>query len=709
MYNLISKKIKESLPYLVIAVCLLLAYSNTFYSPFIFDDPIILDRINHAYPGHSWDYITAGNRFLFNISMLLNYVFSARNVFSYHFVNFMFHTGAVWALFLLLKELFSTTNLFQTKKENSLTALFTAMLWGLHPLQTESVSYISQRAEVMIGFFTFSALYCLFKGSSSDTDKKTILWYISSLFFCLNGMISKEAMVGSIAIIPLFDYFCLSHSVKKTLKKRKYYYLLLFVFPFIGGVILKPHIISEALSADSYISPWIYFMTQCKSIIHYIYLSFIPIGQSFDYGAGFITNFSDALPYFLPLLFIFIGVIILLIKKPSIGFWGMFFFVTLAPRSSFIARPDAIVEHRMYIPLAGIVVLFVYALKFFLDKTGIIKRPFHFLSIMLLFLSIILGVTTFMRNKVYSSAFNLWFDTVQKNPENPRAQNYLGIEYNKKQLNEKAEKCFRTALKLYPQYAIAYNNLGNMLAMNGKLDDAIAVYKMALKYRLKKKGDDIAIQFYQNLAKTYFKQQKYTESEKYYKMVFLEYPKSPEVNYYLGVLALIKGDRINAAKFFHTASKYNTKFDLDDKIAAMMEAQKTEGENFSIPSAKALPDKSDANLYHSASEAVAAKKFPKALKLLKKIPESSKLYPIALNDQGVIYTRKKNYKQAEIFYRKAIKLKPDYAAAYFNLGVLLGRQKRYAEAVELLETAHNLLPKENKITLFLKKYKNNLK
>ena len=91
-------------------------------------------------------------------------------------------------------------------------ALAVAMLWAVHPLQTESVAYIVQRAESLVGLFYLLTLYFVVRGA---TSARAIVWYAGSVVACLLGMASKEVMVSSPLIVFLYDRAFLAGSFRE--------------------------------------------------------------------------------------------------------------------------------------------------------------------------------------------------------------------------------------------------------------------------------------------------------------------------------------------------------------------------------------------------------------------------------------------------------------------------------------------------------------
>jgi tetratricopeptide (TPR) repeat protein len=250
-------------------------------------------------------------------------------------------------------------------------------------------------------------------------------------------------------------------------------------------------------------------MTQVPAIIHYLRLSVWPHPLVFDYGTDLASPSLLTLACGLAVAGLLAATAWGLARNSAAGFLGAAFFAILAPSSSIVpVMTETVAEHRMYLPLAPVVILFVWALYSLLGRRSL-----------LLFvpLSVVLGWLTFQRNEVYQNETSLWEDTVKARPGNDRAHNYLGLAYEKipgrmndaiaqfeesLRLNpgrpqahnyfgrvlegipgrlEEGIGQYEEALRLNPDYADAHNNLGNALNEKGRTADAIVQYTAALR------------------------------------------------------------------------------------------------------------------------------------------------------------------------------------------------------------------------------------
>jgi hypothetical protein len=222
---------------MALIAAVVLAYANSLEAPFVFDDidaitknPTIraLDSGVLSPP----DDLTVSGRPIVNLSLALNYALSGESVRSYHAINVVIHTLAAMCLLGLLRRTFGTFPLRNSLGEDARTLAFAAvLLWALHPLQTQSVTYVIQRAESLFSLFYLCTLYCFArvagKAGESNTAAMRNGWLVLSVLSCALGMASKEVMVSAPLVVILYDRVFLAASFREIWSNRRWYYLTL--------------------------------------------------------------------------------------------------------------------------------------------------------------------------------------------------------------------------------------------------------------------------------------------------------------------------------------------------------------------------------------------------------------------------------------------------------------------------------------------------
>jgi Flp pilus assembly protein TadD len=688
-------KIPSSTRFFLLLTTLILsvffAYSNIFNNPFVFDDPIVIEKISN---GSFFNLVFHNTRRpLLMLSLFLNFIWTGNVTWSYHLVNIFIHLVATSTLFLLVREVFNLNKIasFSSEKSDYL-AFAVALLWGLHPLNTESVTYIVQRCEALMGmFYLLSLLFLVYAYSS---NKRYSIFYFLSFAMFVAGLASKEAMVSYLVVVLMFDITFLTRSFTKSISRNRTIYILLTIF--LTSAILFGELgkLLRAAFFDYGITSFEYFVNQSAVLFQYLKLSFYPVHLCFDY-AWPISGFWDNFPFLVLLLIVFVVSCILFLRQYSLlSFLSLWFFINLAPRSSFAPRPDLAVEHRMYIPLIAIVCLFVM-LAIYINKL-FLKYSIHtkvFGRICFLIIAILLGGLTFQRNKVYKTNLRLWENTLKIAPKNPRAYNYLGIEYHNRGQDAIAEKCFKKSLCIIPGYDLACNNLANLYAIRGRLNKAIELYEKSLETK------PHSLETLSNISKTLVKVGRLNDALKYISKALKLQPDNKKINWEASKIFILMGKEKDAAKCMNTAS-----YSLKDKTLLMKKMADYLLIHGKLNSAlkKYLLIKQHfshdhllsyriATIYLKKNELTNAEKYFKICQKLKSD------FPPVYNDLGIVAKKKGNIVSAKQLFMKAISLNKNYAAAYFNLGLLYYQNKEFEYALQNFKKCRQILPNNKQI------------
>ena len=513
-----------------------LAYANSLSGPFIFDDidaigenPTIRTLPGALAPPH--DGSGVDSRPVVNLSLALNYAFGGLQVGGYHATNLTIHLLAGLTLFGVVRRTLlgskpvgrglrsppdalglpgGERSRRPTRVEHDATmlALVAALLWTLHPLQTESVTVVTQRTESLMGLFYLLTLYGFIR-AVADPDSRR--WRILSVGACLLGMGTKEVMVTAPLLVLLYDRTFVAGEFRAAWQQRRGYYaalgstwlLLAWLVVSSGGAR------GGAAGTASGITPWTYALTQCEAIVLYLKLALWPAPLVVDYGTDVVTSPLQVLPQALLVLALVVGTFVALWRRRVWGFFGAWFLFILAPSSSVLPLvTQTIAEHRMYLSLAAVVVGVVLVAHRWLGRGAIAGG---------LLLAVLCGVMTVVRNLDYRTAVAIWADTAAKVPGNARAHSNLGLalgaagrtdqsmaelreairlqptlpfaHYNLglalSRLNRDAEAVaqFEEELRLQPEYAPAWCELGLGLYQLGRRDEAVAAYEKALKFK----------------------------------------------------------------------------------------------------------------------------------------------------------------------------------------------------------------------------------
>jgi tetratricopeptide (TPR) repeat protein len=541
-------------PLLIVAIAVL-AYSNTFQVPFLFDDiQSIRDnaRIRSLLPltsSMSWQPQTAvAGRPVVCLSLAVNYAISGLEPWSYHVFNLLVHVLNALLLWGILRRVFERSAL--GARRAAPLAFAAALLWVAHPLQTEAVTYIVQRTELLFAFFLLLTIDCVIRAADSPGRG---VWRLMAVIACALGMGSKEVMAAAPLLGLLFDRIFLAQQWREVLRRRGILHAALMATWIIAAALAGTSPRSATAGFGVEISPWHYLLTQAGVIVHYLRLAVFPYPLSLDYSDWAIAkNIGDvALPA---------AVIVTLLgltawalwKKPALGFAGVWFFLILAPSSSFVPiATEVVAERRMYLPLAAVVVCAVLLFDFVIGQ--LLRDSPQQTWVKLGSTAVIVStwaVATFARNRDYRDELTLWLDVAEKRPLNATARHNIGVILNQRGQTETAQRYFAEAMRLRPDLKAAYlNTQGIELARAGKLTEAIARYEEALRI-----VPDLA-SARSNWAQALFRLGRVDEAMAQYEMALKLAPYDAATQYHLGVALLSAGKTDDAIRHLREAIK----------------------------------------------------------------------------------------------------------------------------------------------------------
>lgn len=453
------------------------AYANTLAAPFVYDD---LKSITENLTIRQWWPLGPvlvpppggglSGRPLANLTFAFNYALGGEAPAGYHAVNLVIHVLAALLLFGVVRRTLLRPGLVKRYGSVALPLAWSAaILWVLHPLQTEAVTYVSQRTELLMGLGYLLTLYAFGRGVDSPSPGK---WLGVAVLACLLGATCKEPIVTAPLLVLLYDRTLVAGTFRAAWRARWRFYLGLA-----GSWVLLAWLMRDLgvrqVGFGLGVPAWSYALTECRAVVHYLGLAVWPHPLIFDYGAGLLP-FSAATMACLLLLGLLAAAVARAVGRGSaLGLAGAWIFLTLAPASSFvpvILQPVA--EHRMYLPLAGVVVLVVLGLHAMIGRWTVAA---------VVVLAAGLGLLTVQRNATYRTELALWSDTVAQRPGNPRAQTNLGSALARAGRPGEAREHLAEAVRLEPGNAAARYNLANVLLELDRPAEALAHCEAAVR------------------------------------------------------------------------------------------------------------------------------------------------------------------------------------------------------------------------------------
>ena len=663
------------------------AYANSLSGPFVYDDKDSI--VENLTLRHLWPLsdvlaplgggLTVSGRPVLNLSLALNFAAGGLDVRGYHAANIVIHALACLVLFGLVRRTLAQPALRGRFGEAAVPVAFTvAALWALHPLQTEGVTYIVQRAESLMGLFYLLTLYGFVRSVDAPAARR---WQVFSIATCLLGMATKENMVSAPVLVLLLDRAFVAGSFADAWRQRRgYYSALASTWLLLGGLLASTGgNRGGSVGIGVAIPWWDYALTQFPALAHYLRLTFWPMPLVFDYGTFWIGRLAEVWLQACVVVALVAGALFACWRKPAVGLLGAWFFAILAPTSLVPGMTQRIVEHRMYLALVPLVALAVAAVYLCGGRRGLAA---------LLALAAGLGVLTFQRNADYRSEIALWADTVAKRPANAGAHASLGAALAEAGRMDAAIREDETALQLSSGLLTTRNNLATALIAVSRVREAIPL----LEKSLRQEPDNA--QAHLNLGVALDLLKRAPEALPHYEAAVRRNPNFAEAQNNLGD-ALSRSGR-NAEGITHLRQALDLKprfvgaqFNLAAALARAGHLDEAQAQFAAGLQSRPADAEAHANwgnvLLATGHPAEAMVEFESALRLQ---PESASNH----YNYGSVLATAGRLDEAVREFEAALRLKPDYVDAHNNLGSALTLLHREPEALPHYEAALRLDP-----------------
>jgi len=674
-------------PFFAIFVVGLACYANSFQNAFQFDDMYFI--VNNPAIRHLsdvkkiWCALPHPVRFVPFYSFATNYHFHQYDVFGYHMVNFAIHIINAWLVYLLVNLLFCTPRLKDSllvKFKVSL-ALMAALIFVAHPLQTQAVTYISQRFASLATLF-YVACLCFYL-SGRIREKSRWAFFLGALVCAVLGMLSKQITLTIPLSILLCEFIFFTHRRGKEWIYALGLLPLVLVVPAIYSFEFERLNVTDIPSGScdgEMITTGNYFLTQWRVLTTYLRLFIWPVNQILDYdfhlSPGLWHGPTLAAGLFLSALIF--AAFKLRRNYPLLCFGILWFFVTHLVESSIIVIKHVIFEHRMYLPMVG---LSIFASTFLHLAIKNDKKRMIIGSLIIA----ILGVLTFQRNFIWRDEFSLWEDNLKKTPYKARSYISLGIAHIRADQWDQALPYLDQAIALNPKAEKAYNNRGLIFARHGQFEAAMNDYNKALElggekevtycnrgnlYQVMRQTDKALADFtaaikdnpayhqaYVNRGVLYGQHQQYDRALADFNRAIELHPGSPEA--------------------------YNNRGIVFQERLLYQESESDFTRALAIS-----PDYVEA-LYNRANTYKLSKQFELALRDYQKVLRLRPEYAEVYNNRGILYRQLGKNKLAELDFSQALKISPDNPDFYYNRALVYLAENQNKQAYQDLLKARD--------------------
>ena len=458
---LLGQKGRASTKPLVLIVVALAACADMFQGVFHFDDVHTIFENPHL---DRWETFTRHLdlmvRPVLYATFLIDRTLYGDSPMGYHLLNLLLHLGAGLLVYRILTH--------AVTQEDALKLPFWAsLLFLIHPIQTEAVTYISGRASGVMSFFYLLALLLYINASKGQDVSKAYPLYLSGAVVCFGlSLGSKETAMTFPLVLVLWDTVMGRLNGPSLRTAILFRHLPFWIVLLVAGVWAWNHPRYSALMHFSFNSRplWDNVLSQVHAVSYAILLFFCPWYQNFDHD---LPEFHSIFQWPLPLeIFLLVGVLAVALvtvrRLPLLTFGISWFFIQFLP-TTVIPRADLLSERNLYLASIGFILATVVCgvrltqwLERGVSSPRVIRVGSYSTAVIIV---LVLCICTYQRNMLYRDQLSLWSDTVAKSPLKARPHNNLGHAYALVGDWDRAIEEFRTAAQLDPDYALARKNL----------------------------------------------------------------------------------------------------------------------------------------------------------------------------------------------------------------------------------------------------------
>ena len=542
-------------------------YGPALDGPFLFDDRT-LPFGNGTFPVDDFLAWLKGVRPLLMLTYWVNYRLSQFQPYSYHAFNVIFHVANSVFIFLIARKVLQFANVVSTRRD--ILAGFAGALFLLHPVNSESVAYITSRSEDLSVLLFLGAWTAFLYRPQTQTT-----WARAAMVLALFGAaaLTKEHTIMLPAVLLLTDYFWNPPFSFEGIRRNWRMYLpvaagfvlvVAYLFTTLRTAILQG--VGAAGFGLKDFTWYQYFFTECRAFWLYIRLFLFPAGLRVDYDFPISHTILEhgALVGLIAILAV-AGAAFHYRRRYPLAAFGFFTFVILmAPTSSFMPIKDPVVEYRLYLSMIGL----LFIVLEFLRRVDVTQRNS---MVLLAGVLLVAGIATYERNFVWSDPRLLWADTVAKSPNLARAEFHLAEAYREQGDCAKALPHYARATELDPPakhsywYASIFVDWGLAYDCLNREDEALAKFRQASAL-----GPTAHV--YSQIGMIYGKQKKNAEAmEALQKAVQLD-PSFAMTYVYMGGVYQNMGDLADAIAQFKHALAIDPKNDAARESLRVAEA-----------------------------------------------------------------------------------------------------------------------------------------
>ncbi|MHB8809616.1 MAG: tetratricopeptide repeat protein [Desulfobulbaceae bacterium] len=484
----ISAVAREYLLLLLLVAVPAVSYLNCLDGRFVFDDARIytspavkLEKFSLTGVIHAVQGMEPATRPVANLSFVLNYLAHGFAVRGYHLVNLAVHITAGVLLYFFLKTTLALPVLRDHHRFAEAIPFASALLWLVHPLQTQAVSYIVQRMTSLSALFFVLSLLLYARGRMTGSADRRVLLLGGSILSGLLALGSKEIAVTLPLFVLIYEWFFVQDLRRKWLADNKKYlmsvgiFLLVIPLLFLGD---KPWSVLAGGYATRDFSLAERVLTEFRVVLFYLGLLAFPHPGRLSIEHEFVLSTSLVSPVTtLPAIaavIMLLALAVAMAPKYRLESFCILWFLGNHLVEGSVLPLELVFEHRNYLPSMMLIPLAVGCTCRFITNKAV-------LSVLLCLVVAFFSSWTYQRNFVWQDELSLWRDAVRKAPNSARVHNNLAVELKRAGKFADAVTHYRETIRLDPGFVEAYYNLGNVLMLQGDLQQAVRSYRQAVE------------------------------------------------------------------------------------------------------------------------------------------------------------------------------------------------------------------------------------
>ncbi len=512
----------------------------------------------------------------------INYALGGDNPIGYHLVNNFFHIANGLLVFFILNSV-----LKKPEEKFSLIAFLTSLVFIIHPLQTEAVTYVAGRGDPMGVFFMLTALALWYRAECLYLSWMH-WWRIGSMISLILALLTRETAIIFPVLLGVFFVAFMT-------RERFFRSLLLGIqktIPYLSVVvlygILRLTVLNFSNTLNFYETANVYsehLIVRLYTFMHvlgvYLRLLVWPTGLHMERSVPVHLSIFDIHVWPMTLFLIGLGVLLIILYRKEknslevfksqfrVWFFGMgWFFVALGPVSGITPINALLYEHWLYLPMIGFFLIVFDSLERLIHRLRVpdLQRKIGYtFGLIVVGMNIFFITQSIKRNMLWGDAITFYKDVLKYEPRNVKINNNIGNLYNQKGDTDQAMIHYQQAIAIGDVFPQPYYNLGTILEERGEVAKAADLYEQAIKL------DPNFYYAYARLAKAYTNQKNYRGALGVLEAVKQRYPEDPALYYNAALLQAVLGENTAAMANLQEGLPYATSKEFQDQFLKLLQ------------------------------------------------------------------------------------------------------------------------------------------